>query len=64
MSTYDNTFKVLLIGDESTEKSAFTKHLHCPYCDCKVEKEQVQNILKGKGIRCRYCYMMMSGMLL
>ena len=30
--------------------------LHCPYCDCKVEKEQVQNILKGKGIRCRYCY--------
>ena len=28
MSTYDYTFKVILLGDESTEKSAFTKR----YC--------------------------------
>ena len=30
-------------------------NLHCPYCACKVEKNQVQNILNGKGIICVYC---------
>ncbi|TFG12239.1 MAG: GTP-binding protein [Promethearchaeota archaeon] len=30
--------------------------LHCPYCGCKVENNQVQKVLKGKGLRCLYCY--------
>jgi len=31
-------------------------NLHCPYCDCKVEKNLGQEVLSGKGIRCRYCF--------
>lgn len=31
-------------------------NLHCPYCGWKVEKNLVQKLLHGKGIRCRYCF--------
>ena len=43
---------------ESLKKRILEKlyELHCPYCGCEVEKNQVQNVLKGKGIRCRYCF--------